>query len=853
MANEFIIKNGFHSKGDSQITGSLEVKGNGTKDVGLGLNILNQNLNSFKINTVVGVEQYTGVFPFGSNVGGGMMVINSAPNSREQIINVSTQKSTVKAAHGLILNKVENGDGSASNPFVEAFSSYQQQSIDHVVNDSVNGSSALTLRPTNAGFELSNTGKLLFDNGSQLVTFTDNRTTKKGIEYAADYSANFTNRSLIDKEYVIDYVAASASADTIYTADGALAGNRVVDLDGNSFEFTSSAAHNSTPINFEFGEFWQGFTRWDNTGAVQIKSNADTDPLKVYTKVDASDPNFVSKHGGGGHLGCDGIWTLNSTYGGTSTRIELDNTSIKQYFGGGLQHSNQLGGGTPSGVHFFQSGIAGSLGYFIVGGNTRIGTEKISLQEDTLISKKLELSTTTDGFLMPRLTTAQMNAISTPDTHLLIFNTTLNALYRYNGSAWVTMSAGYGIIEVKDSSGNPTFYADLPTAFTAAGSGGVITLHSNITVTSQCTMPGSANATFTINGNGYTITHTANTGSEFYLIYTGVGQNKILYLNDVKIVSNGTATTTSAAIFAPQSGSGSMIIKANSGTFISSINNPCVYLINITGGNWTSTNSFVSFSGEMRDAVITVKSGRGNFINCDITIVSGGQIGLLGDLIDCNITGDATGGQSMIYSKVTQKIHGCTITCTSGGNQAIGYAGGVVWTTANPTPLKDTKIYYYGTYPYAVSATYIASIKDVYIYSDTTTCLYTANTTQTGGYNLENVVLETNATNKAAFYRQDNGNFRMKNVSATNLNSTNTEEAFDIRVSGANELYMEGCSANINNPVVDNVKLNNSSITTGGAYIYGLIMSKIGTGLNLNTVPLLNSNTIDDFGNLKIG
>ena len=26
MANEFIIKNGFHSKGDSQITGSLNVK-----------------------------------------------------------------------------------------------------------------------------------------------------------------------------------------------------------------------------------------------------------------------------------------------------------------------------------------------------------------------------------------------------------------------------------------------------------------------------------------------------------------------------------------------------------------------------------------------------------------------------------------------------------------------------------------------------------------------------------------------------------------------------------------------------------------------------------------------------------
>ena len=466
---------------------------------------------------------------------------------------------------------------------------------------------------------------------------------------------------------------------------------------------------------------------------------------------------------------------------------------------------------------------------------------------------KFELNSTTNGFLMPRLTTAQMNTISSPDTHLLIFNTDLNALYRYNGTAWVAMSAGYGIISINDSSGIPTYYATLPAAFTAASSGGVITLHSDITVTSQCTMPGSTNATLTINGNGYTVTHTSNTGSEFYLVHSGSGGNKILYLNDVKVVSNGTATGDStSSIFAPQLGSGGMSIKANLGTFISTINNPCVYLINITGGNWTSTNSYVNLSGDTIDAKVIVKYGSGSFINCDITIVSGGQIGVSGNLIDCTITGDAI-SQDMIYSKVTQKIHGCTITCTSGANSAISYYGGVVWTTSNPTPIKDTKVYYYGTDPYAVKATYIASIKDVYIYSDTTTCLYAQNTTQTGGYNLENVVLETNATNSPAFYRLDSGTFRMKNVIATNWNSTNTEEAFDIRVSGANELYMEGCSANVNNASIDNIKLNNNSITTGGAYIYGLTMSRIGTGLDMGTVPLLNVNTEDAYGNVQIG
>jgi hypothetical protein len=93
----------------------------------------------------------------------------------------------------------------------------------------------------------------------------------------------------------------------------------------------------------------------------------------------------------------------------------------------------------------------------------------------------------------------------------------------------------------------------------------------------------------------------------------------------------------------------------------------------------------------------------------------------------------------------------------------------------------------------------------------------------------------------------------MKNVTATNLNPLNTEVAMNIAVPGELELYMENCTANVNNTTVDNIKLIPNQITTGGAYIYGLIMSKIGTGLNLNTVPLLNSNTADDYGNLKIG
>jgi len=56
-------------------------------------------------------------------------------------------------------------------------------------------------------------------------------------------------------------------------------------------------------------------------------------------------------------------------------------------------------------------------------------------------SAMLDVGSTTKGMLIPRLTTAQMNAISSPATGLLIFNTTANSFYYYDGAAWTVISA----------------------------------------------------------------------------------------------------------------------------------------------------------------------------------------------------------------------------------------------------------------------------------------------------------------------------------------------------------------------------------------------------------------------------
>lgn len=42
-----------------------------------------------------------------------------------------------------------------------------------------------------------------------------------------------------------------------------------------------------------------------------------------------------------------------------------------------------------------------------------------------------------NGFQLPALTTAEINAIQNPATGLMVYNTTTSAITFYNGTAWV--------------------------------------------------------------------------------------------------------------------------------------------------------------------------------------------------------------------------------------------------------------------------------------------------------------------------------------------------------------------------------------------------------------------------------
>ncbi|MCK4357574.1 MAG: tail fiber domain-containing protein [Candidatus Cloacimonetes bacterium] len=100
------------------------------------------------------------------------------------------------------------------------------------------------------------------------------------------------------------------------------------------------------------------------------------------------------------------------------------------------QNINNKIGGTGENDEFQVSDSEGNVKFVVQGdGNIGIGT--------TTPQALLDMTSTTKGILVPRMTQIQRNAISTPATGLLIYQTdNTPGFYFYNGSGWVVVGSG---------------------------------------------------------------------------------------------------------------------------------------------------------------------------------------------------------------------------------------------------------------------------------------------------------------------------------------------------------------------------------------------------------------------------
>jgi len=79
---------------------------------------------------------------------------------------------------------------------------------------------------------------------------------------------------------------------------------------------------------------------------------------------------------------------------------------------------------------------------FVDAGDVRIDENLVIGTTSPDSTALLTMSSTTLGFLPPRMTTTQRDAISSPATGLEIYNTTTNLYNFYNGTAWTVFAAG---------------------------------------------------------------------------------------------------------------------------------------------------------------------------------------------------------------------------------------------------------------------------------------------------------------------------------------------------------------------------------------------------------------------------
>jgi hypothetical protein len=219
-------------------------------------------------------------------------------------------------------------------------------------------------------------------------------------------------------------------------------------------------------------EVYGGGTGQNEGGEIHLRTAADFDSTYNHYFIDAYQDDFRIGREGIADIvlnssGNVGINTANPAYlldinddAATGVGIRVTGGGgggplarfIRDVSSSGTVEINIAGGDpqlklTSSGSDVMTIGLDGSANTFQVCAGSGVGSNEVLVVGingnvgigETVPSAPLTVTSTTGGVLMPRMTTTQMNAISSPANGEMIYNTTANKFYGYAGGAWVAL------------------------------------------------------------------------------------------------------------------------------------------------------------------------------------------------------------------------------------------------------------------------------------------------------------------------------------------------------------------------------------------------------------------------------
>lgn len=260
--------------------------------------------------------------------------------------------------------------------------------------------------------------------------------------------------------------------------------------------------------------------------------------------------------------------------------------------------------------------------------NAQVGISTTSITPNS--SSILELRSTTLGFLPPRMTTTERDAISSPATGLVVYNTTTNLLNFYNGSSWQITGGGTGSVTS----------VSVTTANGVSGSVTNATTTPAITLSLGAITPTSVSAAGTISGSNLSGTNTGDqttiTGNAGSATLTAITDD-----NATNATVYPTWVTTTSGNQAQKASSAKLLFNPSTGTLTST-----GFAGNLTGnitGNASTVTTNANLTGDVTSVGNATTIGTNKVTNSMLAqmtanTIKGNNTGSIANSTDLTVT-----------------------------------------------------------------------------------------------------------------------------------------------------------------------------------------------------------------------